>query len=135
LVSTAELRRISTTRLGDAKILLKNGRFDGAGYLCGYAMELALKLKVCQFRNWEGQPENEREDPSYQILRTHNLNGLMQLTSINVQREIKGRYFTEWSIIRSWRPEARYHPIGSVTRGDAAALLQAADTLLKLLIP
>jgi len=134
LVPAAELKRIATTRLGDARILLRNSRFDGAGYLCGYAIEVALKLQVCQFRNWEGQPENERENSSFQILRTHDLNALLQLTSITVQREIKSRQFTEWSIIRTWHPEARYHPIGSVSRGDAEALLQAAEILLKLLI-
>jgi hypothetical protein len=135
LVPTAELRRIATTRLGDARILLKNNRFDGAGYLCGYAVEVALKLQVCLFRRWEGQPENERENLSFQILRTHDLNSLLQLTNINVQRQIKGRHIAEWAIIRNWHPGARYHPIGSVTRGGAEGLLQATELLLKILLP
>ena len=101
--------------LGDARVLLKNNRFDGAAYLCGYAIELALKLRVCQVRNWEGQPEDEREDPSYGILKTHNLDALLQLT--NAQREIKSRHFREWSVIRQWHPELRYRPIGTITRG------------------
>jgi hypothetical protein len=48
LVPKAELKRIATTRLGDARVLLKNNRIDGAAYLCGYAIELALKFRVCQ---------------------------------------------------------------------------------------
>jgi HEPN domain-containing protein len=133
LVPTVELKRIATTRLGDAQVLLRNNRFDGAGYLCGCAIELALKARVCQARNWEGQPESERENPSYQILRTHDLEILLRLA--NLQREIKGRHFEEWSIIRTWNPEVRYHPIGSISRGDAEGLVQAAEILLKVLVP
>jgi HEPN domain-containing protein len=132
LVPKAELKRIATTRLGDAKILLKNSRYDGAGYLCGYAVELALKARVCQTRNWEGQPENEREDPSYRILKTHDLEALLQLA--NIHREIKSKHFEEWSIIRTWNPEIRYQLIGSISRGDAEGLLQAAEILLKVLV-
>jgi HEPN domain-containing protein len=132
LILNAELRRIATTRLGDAKVLQKNSRHDGAAYLCGYAIEVALKLCVCQARNWEGQPENEQESPSYGILKTHNLDNLLQLA--NVHRAIKSEHFQEWSIIRTWNPEARYRPIGEVSRGDAEGFLQAAAILLKALI-
>jgi hypothetical protein len=94
---------------------------------------VALKACVCQARNWEGQPENEEENPSYRILKTHDLDALLQLAA--GQREIKSRHFEEWSIIRTWHPEVRYQPIGNISRGDAEGLVQAAEILLKVLVP
>jgi hypothetical protein len=48
MISVAELRKIVSARLKDAEILYTANRFDGAFYLCGYAVELALKIKVCK---------------------------------------------------------------------------------------
>ncbi|RCR70169.1 HEPN domain-containing protein [Larkinella punicea] len=44
----ADLKRIAQARLHDAKVLLDAGRYDGATYLCGYAIELGLKLRICK---------------------------------------------------------------------------------------
>jgi HEPN domain-containing protein len=133
VIPNAELVRIAKTRLGDAKVLLNNGRHDGAGYLCGYAVEVALKYRVCQFRNWEGQPENAHEDPSYRVLITHALDDLLHLA--NIPRAVRARCFAEWSIIRTWSPTTRYDTIGSVSRGQAERLIQAAERLVKVLVP
>ena len=42
MISVAELDSIARARIEDAKALLTGGRFDGATYLCGYAVEVAL---------------------------------------------------------------------------------------------
>ena len=47
-LKTAELRKIAKARLKDAEALLAAHRYDGAIYLCGYAVELALKARICQ---------------------------------------------------------------------------------------
>ena len=41
MIPVAELDRIARARLEDAKALLQAGRYDGATYLCGYAVEVA----------------------------------------------------------------------------------------------
>src|SRR5437660_12799334 len=43
MIITKDLRAIARARLRDAQALLRAKRFDGAFYLCGYAVELALK--------------------------------------------------------------------------------------------
>ena len=43
MISVAELDIIDRARIEDAEALLTAGRFDGATYLCGYAVEVALK--------------------------------------------------------------------------------------------
>ena len=47
MISIADLRAIAVARLDDAKALSANGRADGAAYVCGYAIELALKARIC----------------------------------------------------------------------------------------
>lgn len=41
-----ELQSLAETRLADAKVLLKNRRYDAAYYLAGYAIECALKARI-----------------------------------------------------------------------------------------
>jgi HEPN domain-containing protein len=48
VISVEELDTIARARLKDAKSLLAAGSFDGATYVCGYAVELALKAQICQ---------------------------------------------------------------------------------------
>jgi len=43
-----EIDEIVTARLNDAEFLLESSRFDGSVYLCGYAIELGLKSRICK---------------------------------------------------------------------------------------
>ena len=43
MISTKDLKSAARAYLRDATILLREKRYDGAYYLCGYAVELALK--------------------------------------------------------------------------------------------
>ncbi len=40
-----------------AQVLLRAKRFDGAFYLCGYSVELALKARICRSVVRDGNPE------------------------------------------------------------------------------
>ena len=40
--------KTAETRLNDAKLLLKEGRYGGAFYLAGYSVELHFKAKICR---------------------------------------------------------------------------------------
>lgn len=128
MIVRAELRRIARERLRDAEALLVAGRFDGAIYLGGYVVELALKGKVCKTLKWAGFPHTRREFEGYQSFKTHNLDILLALSGS--EEKIRTRYLAEWSAVATWDPEARYNPIGSATKGDAELLIQAARTLL-----
>jgi HEPN domain-containing protein len=56
MIARDELRRIAWGRLRDAELLLNGGRYDGAAYLCGYAVELTLKARICRTLKWAGFP-------------------------------------------------------------------------------
>ena len=45
-MTRAEFQRLAEQRLVEAKVLLDEGHWDGAYYLAGYAVELALKACV-----------------------------------------------------------------------------------------
>ncbi len=38
-----DLKELALIRLEDARVLLENGRFDSAYYLCGYIIECGLR--------------------------------------------------------------------------------------------
>ncbi len=128
MIDRADLRNVASERLKDAEALLAAGRYDGAIYLGGYVVELALKSQICLLLNWKGFPQTKGEFQHYQSFRTHNLDVLLSLSG--TEDKIKTRHLAEWSAVAAWDPEARYNPIGSAKKSDAELLVEAAKTLL-----
>ena len=118
--------------MNDAQILLKAGRFDGAVYVCGYAVELALKARICKTLGWAGFPETSREFEDYRSFRTHDLEVLLTLTSI--EDLITTRYGGYWSSVTFWNPELRYSRVGYASVPVAAAMIRAAQVLMRYLM-
>lgn len=131
MLATQEVRRIASARLRDAEILLTARRYDGAVYLCGYAVELALKARICRTLKWPGYPESNKEFEPLKSFKVHDLDVLLRLTGR--ESVVKASYFVEWSAVAAWNPEARYKPIGSANAGDAKLMLESAAVLLKKL--
>jgi len=129
MIDTFLIRRIARGRLKDAKALLSARRCDGAAYLCGYAVELALKARICRTLKWLGFPSTTSEFKEYQTLKTHNLDVLLHLTGR--EQDVKTRLLAEWSVVAAWNPEARYQPMGKTSRSDAEQMIAAAETLLR----
>ena len=131
MIAVAELQRIAQARLDDAKALLSAGRFDGATYLCGYAIELALKFRICQILNWPEFPSTRGDFQDYRSFQTHDLDVLLHLSG--QEARIKRDQFTEWSIVAEWDPEVRYSVVGNVLQATAESMVRAAEGLLKIL--
>ena len=68
---------IATARLKDAESLLAQHRYDGARYLCGYAVEIALKARIVRTLGLDGFPQDSGEFPELKSLQTHNLKMLL----------------------------------------------------------
>jgi len=47
MLDKKEINEIARARLEDAEVLFSARRYDGAVYLCGYAVELGLKSRIC----------------------------------------------------------------------------------------
>jgi len=80
MLSILELRRIARGRLKDAEVLYASGRYDGAIYLCGYAIETMLKARICRVLKWPGYPDTNNEFKGYQSFRIHDLEILLHLS-------------------------------------------------------
>ena len=128
MIDHADLGRIAEERLKDAEALLAAGRYDGAIYLGGYVVELALKNRICRTLNWKGFPQTRSEFQNYQSFKTHNLDVLLALAG--AEEKIKTGYLAEWSAVATWDPEARYNPIGRANKDDAELLIESAKKLL-----
>ena len=128
MLDKMEIRKIAKARLKDAEMLVAARRFEGAIYICGYAVELSLKARICRTLKWSGFPSTNNEFKDYRSFKTHNLDVLLHLTGI--EEKIKRELFAEWSAVAEWDPESRYNPIGNATLSDAKLMLSSASSLL-----
>ncbi len=131
MISTRDLSKIARARLRDSEILFSNKRYDGAVYLCGYAIELALKLKICKALKWSGFPEEKRGFSSFSSFKTHDLDVLLKLSG--VESKIRSLHLVDWSIIANWEPGVRYKPTGSSRKIDAENMLSSSRNILQAL--
>ncbi len=122
-----EIEKIVQARLEDAQVLYEASRYDGSVYLCGYAVELGLKARICRTLQWEEYPTSGQ----YKTFKTHDLDVLLHLTGL--EDKVKLKHMPVWSIVAQWNPEARYNPIGNVKNTDAKEMLDASKELLEQL--
>ena len=92
-----EIEEIVQARLEDAEVLLEASRFDGSVYLCGYAIELGLKARICRTLQWDEYPTSGK----YSTFKTHDLDVLLHLTGLGLLEnlnhpKIRG---TSWLLI------------------------------------
>jgi hypothetical protein len=126
-----DLLAIADAKLNDASVLFINGRTAGAQYVCGYAVEMALKARICRTLNWPGFPENRSEFANYASFRTHKLDVLLSLSG--EEQRIKADHLREWSSVAEWNPELRYSATGTAGRSDVALMISSTETLMRVL--
>jgi hypothetical protein len=128
VLSAAQVKALAQARLADATALLRAGRFDGSAYLCGYAVELALKARACKTLKWAHFPEKDGEFKGLGTFKTHDLDILLRLSGR--EQYIKVNFFAEWTVVSQWNPESRYQPVGTVTSATAQGMIGAAEKIL-----
>jgi HEPN domain-containing protein len=131
MISPKDLRTIARARLRDAQVLLKAKRFDGAFYLSGYAVELALKARICRTLKWRDFPQSGREFDDFRSLRTHDLEVLLKFSGF--EQRVTAKALKEWSVVAKWNPEKRYQAIGLLKPPEAAEMVRYVERLLEVL--
>jgi HEPN domain-containing protein len=126
-----QLRRLAQGSLTDAEILLHNQRWKGAYYLCGYAVEIALKERICHTLNWDGYPASGGEFTGYASFKTHDLDILLRLSGW--EKPIRTHYRAAWYAIRDWKPEVRYAAAEDSVEDHATQMLINARIVLEAL--
>ena len=132
MLTIATLRALSEARLEDARALLLAGRNEGSLYLCGYAVELALKAKICETLGWRWFPDTGKEAADYRSFRTHNLEVLLYLSG--VYERIAVDLKEDWARVLKWQPELRYAiTIADSETPTAATMMSSAERILEAL--
>ncbi len=102
--SRVELRKLSEDRMEDAEVLLKNGRYDAAYYLAGYAVECALKARIVSLL--------EGYFPPKQSLYIHSLQNLLDLAELKKAFEDTSKtdssFADQWDTVKEWSEHSRY---------------------------
>jgi HEPN domain-containing protein len=82
-VNRYEFRRLAGIRLEEAKVLRRNGKFEGCYYLCGYAVECALKACISKLTKRFDFPDKTLLEGIY----THNLTQLFRIAKLEEARD------------------------------------------------
>lgn len=146
MISKPVLRELINLRLRDAEALLEKRRYHSSIYMAGYAIEIALKYKICKMYFFtKGFPETKAEFELYypsegskknlrqaikkiQEIRHHDLSKLLFYSGTEVK--IKLSLLNEWNLIVNWSPEMRYK-INVVKKAEASTKLNAVKSILK----
>jgi hypothetical protein len=145
MISEKSLRQLSTKRLNDARVLLNNKRYNASKYICGYAIELSLKLNICKIFKFDlGFPESVIELDSYKEkndflkeikirnLKIHDFNKLLFYSG--KESDVKLELLDEWGKVLEWNPNIRYYN-SSIKKSEAeefySVVLKVTRFLLK----
>jgi HEPN domain-containing protein len=119
-----DLQELARLRLREAEALYDADFYDGSVYLAGYAVELALKAKICRLLHLAEYPHAGNIGPSFKV---HNLEQLKVLAGLTAEIAINKNkdLFDNWSKAVDWDPEQRYEPSGRYDAKTAKVILDS----------
>lgn len=132
MLNRKKLKELSKIRLIETQTLLRNNNFDGAYYLSGYIIELALKACIARKTTRHEFPDLETVRNSY----THDLKQLLKTASLWVLFERDTRMNSalqiNWNIIKDWSESSRYEMHTKVEAEDIfSAVVDKNEGVLK----
>lgn len=123
-MNRTDLQQLAELRVKEAECLLSASHWDGAYYLCGYAIECALKACIAKMTREGDFPNKDLIIQSY----THDLKTLVRAAKL--EDALKGRcdqdpqFESYWTTVKDWRETSRYHRHDEQT---ARALIKAVN--------
>ena len=137
MIAISDLDSTAREYLRAAKLLRTRRSYDASVYLCGYAVEIALKARICRYLKWTtGFPETGKEFGLKANLKTHDLEALLEYTGLQhrVLSPSSNGVLGDWSVVIKWSPEQRYNPKGTKTFADANNMITSTQILLRILL-
>ncbi len=123
-----ELKKLAGTRLKEAKLLFDREFYDGACYLAGYVMELALKARICRVLDLTEYLDSGEISRSF---KTHRLDDLVRLAGLQrkfEQAKVNNpNLMSNWALVIVWNEQIRYNPVGSSSRVHAEMMINALE--------
>lgn len=103
-----DLQDLASIRLKEAKALLDQGLHDGAYYLCGYAVECALKACIAKNVRQYDFPDKKVVIDSH----THDIEKLIRVSGLEpelrLQTQKNQEFKLNWQVVRDWSEISRY---------------------------
>ena len=131
-MNRTQLQELAEERVRDAEALLNSGRWSGAYYLAGYAIECGLKACIAKLTNQYDFPNKEVAQKSY----THKIETLVEVANLKLQREsdVAGNpsLGSNWQIVKDWAETTRYQ---SWTEQEARKLVSAVTDTTNGVLP
>ena len=145
MIPIQTLKYLISNKIKDAKTLMENKRLATSIYIAGYAVEIALKYKICRTLHFnQGFPETKQEINNYLTyinrnnaqplsirlvdIRNHDLNQLLFYSGVELL--IKSSFFPEWAIVNQWNPELRYKK-SRVLQKTAESYYESATKIIR----
>lgn len=131
----SEQSKASKHRLEDAYALLNAGRWRGAMYMSGYAVECLIKTKLMRIygcRNlYELEYELQRRGKlaSHATVFTHHLELLLRLTQTFDRLRQNRNIWPQFNIVNRWMPAWRYSS-NLANSQDAEVFLEAVENIM-----
>jgi HEPN domain-containing protein len=135
-IGISEQARASTHRLDDAHALFHAGRWRGAMYMAGYAVECLLKTTLMRMYNCRTLHELENELQRRGVLAehttvfTHHLELLLRLTQRFEQLRRHRLLWPQFTLVNRWIPAWRY-TADMANRQDATDFLEAVTQIMQ----
>jgi len=107
----------------DAKLLSENSRFANSIYLCGYCVELSLKLAITRKLNWS----KYNTEGKFRFLKVHDLDLLVALTG----DEVRIKRLPYWSIVMMWNEHKRYEDPAKADKKDSDSMIEATKNIVE----
>jgi HEPN domain-containing protein len=102
-----DLQELSRLRLKEAKALLAGQFYDGAYYLAGYSIELALKACIAKGIKRHDFPDKKLIVEAH----THAIVRLVQMAGLEADLQIRLKNETfqgNWNVVKDWSENSRY---------------------------
>lgn len=110
-MNRVEFQILAAERLDDAAALLKTGRYSGAYYISGYAIECALKACIARKTMQDDFPPKEAAK-----FYVHDLPKLLDIAGLGEAFTNEAgqdpAFRTNWATVKEWTEEARYQRNG-----------------------
>jgi HEPN domain-containing protein len=116
-------QELAEIRIEESMVLLSQGKYDGAYYLAGYAVECALKACIAKLTNqydFAPKPAAIREHYSHEIRTLVKTAGLF--TELSADLRVDPELEANWNLVERWSEESRYE---RRTQADAEDLITA----------
>jgi hypothetical protein len=118
-------------RARESRVLVKNGKENGAYYLGGFAVECALKACIAKKTNRYDFPGDTKYAAK---VYSHNLSELLKLGGLDGHLDLAMRsdalLAANWGVVKSWDVSSRYE-LSGLNGTDMAAAVGSRNGVLK----